>query len=83
MAIQIRKARRGDGRELTRIAHVAKRFWGYPEKWIQLWKPDLTITSDFIHDHHVYCAVRNSAIRRSESVSDGCSSTTSSVIFNG
>jgi GNAT superfamily N-acetyltransferase len=61
-AIRIRKAQSGDGRELTRIAHAAKRFWGYPEKWIRLWKPDLTVTSDFIRDHPVYCAVRGSAI---------------------
>jgi GNAT superfamily N-acetyltransferase len=61
-AIRIRKAQSGDGRELTRVAHAAKRFWGYPEKWIRLWKRDLTVTSDFIRDQPVFCAVRGSTI---------------------
>jgi GNAT superfamily N-acetyltransferase len=60
--IRIRKARRRDCDELTRIAHAAKRFWGYPEKLIRLWQPDLTITAAFVARHSVYCAVRNSSM---------------------
>jgi ribosomal protein S18 acetylase RimI-like enzyme len=30
---------------LTRIALAAKRHWGYPERWIELWTPLLTFTS--------------------------------------
>ncbi len=48
--------------ELTKIAHAAKRFWGYPEKLIQLWKAELTITPEFVADHPVYCAVQRSRI---------------------
>jgi GNAT superfamily N-acetyltransferase len=60
--IRIRKARRADCAELTRIAHAAKRFWGYPEKLIRLWERELTITPDFVVQHAVYCAVRRSSV---------------------
>jgi len=62
VAIRIRRARSADTEELTRIAHAAKRFWGYPEKWIRLWKPDLTVTSEFVRNQVVFCAVRGSTI---------------------
>lgn len=43
---------------LTRIAHGAKRYWRYPEAWIQLWKDALTVTPEFVERHQVYCATR-------------------------
>jgi N-acetylglutamate synthase-like GNAT family acetyltransferase len=55
--IQIRRARPDDAETLTRIAHAAKRHWGYPEHWIEHWKPDLTITPDFISTNEVFLAV--------------------------
>jgi N-acetylglutamate synthase-like GNAT family acetyltransferase len=60
--IRIRKASRADCDELTRIAHAAKRFWGYPEKLIRLWKRDLTVTPDSVVRHFVCCAVHNSSV---------------------
>jgi GNAT superfamily N-acetyltransferase len=41
---------------LTEIALAAKRHWGYPDGWIQLWSPTLTITPDFIESHETYVA---------------------------
>ena len=41
---------------LTQIAFAAKRHWGYPERWIQLWSPLLTITPEFIEGHETYVA---------------------------
>jgi GNAT superfamily N-acetyltransferase len=41
---------------LTRIAFAAKRHWGYPERWIQLWAPLLTITPESIQRHETYVA---------------------------
>jgi len=52
----IRSATPEDGPTLTTIALDAKRYWGYPEHWIQHWESDLTISSDFIREHHVYVA---------------------------
>lgn len=41
---------------LTQIAFAAKRHWGYPDAWIQLWSPALTITPEFIEQHETYIA---------------------------
>jgi len=57
MDIQIRRANPGEACVLTQLAHVAKRHWGYPESWIEHWKADLTITSDFIADNEVFVAI--------------------------
>jgi len=58
----IRKARASDIAELTRIAHAAKRHWGYSEKLIRLWKHDLTVTPEVIEREPVYCAIRERKI---------------------
>ena len=54
---QIRKAVPSEAETLTRIAHDAKRYWGYPENWIQHWKDQLTITPEFIDANEVYLAI--------------------------
>ena len=36
---------------LTQLAFAAKRHWGYPERWIQIWSPLLTISPEFIETH--------------------------------
>ena len=41
---------------LTHIAFTAKRHWGYPERWIQLWSPVLTVTPEFIATYETYLA---------------------------
>jgi N-acetylglutamate synthase-like GNAT family acetyltransferase len=57
MNLQIRRAKPEDAGALTEIAHAAKRHWGYPENWIQLWQVDLTITPEFIAENEVYVAM--------------------------
>jgi N-acetylglutamate synthase-like GNAT family acetyltransferase len=52
----IRQSSPEDAATLTQIAMEAKRYWGYPEHWIRHWEADLTISSDFIRDNHVYVA---------------------------
>jgi len=54
--MNIRRAQESDAAELTRIAHEAKRYWGYPERWIELWRDDLTFSPEFIAGHEVYVA---------------------------
>jgi GNAT superfamily N-acetyltransferase len=39
---------------LTEIAFAAKRHWGYPERWIEIWSPLLTISPEFIEQHETY-----------------------------
>src|ERR1043166_4402596 len=52
----IRPADVGEANLLTQIALDAKAYWGYPEHWIKRWEADLTISPEFIRDHHVYVA---------------------------
>ena len=59
---RIRRGRAVDAPVLTEIAHAAKRHWGYPERLIELWKPDLTLSGEFVDTHPVYCAVQESDI---------------------
>ena len=60
--LTIRRSTPEEAATLTQIALDAKRHWGYPEHWIQHWESDLTISSDFIRDNHVYVAEGNGAI---------------------
>ncbi len=38
----IRRAIATDAGVLSAIAQAAKRHWGYPEQWLQIWRPGLT-----------------------------------------
>lgn len=62
MDVQIRRARPEEAAVLTEIAHAAKRFWGYPETWIQQWQAELTITPDFIANNEMYVAVKGEEV---------------------
>ena len=50
------RARPEQADALTRIALAAKRHWGYPERWIKIWTPLLTITPEFITANEVWAA---------------------------
>jgi GNAT superfamily N-acetyltransferase len=55
--MEILRATPGDAGTLTRISFAAKRYWGYPEQWMERWRESLTITPDFIRRNEVYVAV--------------------------
>jgi GNAT superfamily N-acetyltransferase len=42
--------------ELTRIAVAAKRYWRYPESWIRIWMPILTITGEYLAANPTFAA---------------------------
>lgn len=42
--MQIQKAHPNQAETLTRIALAAKRHWGYPERWIEIWTPLLAFS---------------------------------------
>jgi GNAT superfamily N-acetyltransferase len=52
--IVIRRAHVSDAGELTRIAHEAKRHWGYPDDWIAQWTSALSVSDDYIAHHDVF-----------------------------
>jgi N-acetylglutamate synthase-like GNAT family acetyltransferase len=62
MDIHLRRAHPDEAAQLTRIAHAAKRHWGYPEEWVEQWKADLTITPEFIVDNEMFVAVADDEI---------------------
>jgi N-acetylglutamate synthase-like GNAT family acetyltransferase len=59
----IRRASVDEAAVLTTIALDAKRHWGYPEHWIRHWEEDLTISPEFIREHHVYVAEADGEVR--------------------
>jgi GNAT superfamily N-acetyltransferase len=61
-ALKIRQALPQEATTLTEIALNAKRYWGYPEDWIQHWQDDLTISPEFISNNEVYVAEREGEI---------------------
>ena len=62
MDVVIRRAWPAEARALTRVAHAAKRHWGYPEDWLRLWRDALTVTPAFIERRPVWCAVRGATV---------------------
>ena len=59
MVTTIRRAEPEEAACLTEIAFAAKRHWGYPESWIEVWREDLTVTPDFIQWNEVFVANEN------------------------
>ncbi len=60
--VKIRRALPAESGTLSRIAHEAKRHWGYPERWIQHWNRDLTISPELIAEADVFLAEDEGAI---------------------
>ena len=57
--MKIELARTEHASELTEIAISAKRHWNYPDRWIELWTPSLTISTDYILQNETWMAVVN------------------------
>lgn len=55
-ALRIRRALPAEAETLTAIALAAKRHWGYPEAWIELWRSELTYTPDSFGHLTILCA---------------------------
>jgi GNAT superfamily N-acetyltransferase len=60
--LRLRAAVAEDAESLTKIAHQAKRHWGYPERWIDHWQDDLTISPDYLANNHAVVAESNGQI---------------------
>jgi len=51
-----------DSLYLTEIAFAAKKFWKYPNEYIEKWKDELTITENYISNNIVRCIKINNKI---------------------
>jgi GNAT superfamily N-acetyltransferase len=54
--MEIHRARPEQAPQLSEIARAAKASWGYPPRWLELWKAALTITPEFIAENPVFVA---------------------------
>ena len=53
---KIQPAEAKDAVALTQASVAAKAHWGYPQTWLELWRNELTITTDYIAQHKVFKA---------------------------
>lgn len=60
--VRIERAGPEQASQLTEIAHVAKRSWGYPESMMAAWTEALTVTPEFVSSHPVFIAVEGSQV---------------------
>ncbi len=54
--ISILPANPGDADALSRIAFAAKAHWGYPVRWLELWKPELTFRPEYFVENESWVA---------------------------
>ncbi|HEV2884817.1 MAG TPA: GNAT family N-acetyltransferase [Pyrinomonadaceae bacterium] len=58
----IRPAKSSEAGALTALALEAKRYWGYPDHWIERWKDDLTVSPDYLASNQVNVAEEHDQI---------------------
>lgn len=45
--------------QLTQIALAAKTYWGYPRRWLEIWRPQLTFGPEYFIVHGGWAALVN------------------------
>ncbi len=56
MDIEICRALPEEAEKLTEIAIAAKGHWGYPQRWMQMWTPELTFSSEYFEKNESWTA---------------------------
>ena len=56
MNLQIRPAESDQAQTLSQIAQAAKAHWGYPERWMELWRPQLTFGPQYFAENESWVA---------------------------
>jgi ribosomal protein S18 acetylase RimI-like enzyme len=59
MHLKIRPALPEEAETLSQIAFTAKAHWGYPERWMEIWKPQLTFDPDYLANNESWVAAVN------------------------
>jgi ribosomal protein S18 acetylase RimI-like enzyme len=57
--ISIQRASPEQADQLTHVALAAKAYWGYPERWMEIWKPQLTFDPAYFAENESWAAVVN------------------------
>ena len=55
--MHIVRAKPDDAAALSEIAFAAKRYWGYPDRWMESWRDALTVRPEFIASHETCAAI--------------------------
>lgn len=50
----VRPASKNDASTLTAVSFESKGHWGYPKEYFEIWKTELTITSEYIKINEVF-----------------------------
>ena len=56
MNIHLRPALPGEANALSQIALSAKRHWGYPARWMEIWTPQLTFSPNYFQQNETWVA---------------------------
>ncbi len=56
MTISIRLAKPEEAESLSQIAFAAKGHWNYPPHWMELWRPQLTFTPEYVEQNENWVA---------------------------
>jgi ribosomal protein S18 acetylase RimI-like enzyme len=56
MNLQIRRATPEQADELSRIALAAKAHWGYPQRWLEIWRLQLTFSPQYFEENKGWVA---------------------------
>ena len=59
--VSIQRASPEQASQLTGIALAAKAHWGYPERWMELWRPQLTFHPEYIRENASWVALVDEA----------------------
>lgn len=55
--ISIQRVRSEQAGELSSIAFAAKAHWGYPKRWMEMWKPQLTFSPEYFEQYESWVAI--------------------------
>jgi GNAT superfamily N-acetyltransferase len=55
--ISIRRVDPREAEQLTRLALAAKSHWGYPQHWMEIWKPQLTFDASYFEENESWAAI--------------------------
>lgn len=56
---EIRYAVPDDAEGLSQIAIKAKAYWGYPQRWMEIWRPQLTFSPEYFEENESWAAEVN------------------------
>ena len=60
--IEIRQAQPIESDLLTEISFAAKKHWNYPDNYYDIWRDELIITKDYIHQNIVFEALYQNSV---------------------